>query len=153
MEKASVTVKSLGVTSSAYIYSMYEQSSQRWSDIKQYVPTLNVPNLTLPTMRYPANMGQLANRMRMGMGNVFIHFREFCGTTDMTHTPSIVDLDAETNASSAVPRNYILDELKQQHSNRSNYYRLEFLLLLEFNRIRIFFWVIFLFQGTNYDTS
>jgi hypothetical protein len=141
MEKASVTVKSLGVTSSAYIYSMYEQSSQRWSDIKQYVPTLNVPNLTLPTMRYPANMGQLANRMRMGMGNVFIHFREFCGTTDMTHTQSIVDLDAETNASSAVPRNYILDELKQ-HSNRSNYYRLDFLLLSEFNRIRIFFWVI-----------
>lgn len=77
-------------------------------------------------MRYPANMpnmGQLANRMRMGMGNMFIHFREFCGTTDMTHTPSIVDLDADTYASNAVGKNYILDELKQQQTNRSNYYR------------------------------
>lgn len=123
MEKASVTVKSLGMTSSAYIYSMYEQSSQRWSDIKQYVPNINVPNLTLPTMRYPPTMGQLANRMRMGMGNVFIHFREFCGTTDMTHTASIVDLNADTKASNAVGKTYILDQLKQQQTNRSNYYR------------------------------
>ena len=32
--KASVAVKTLGITSSAYIYSVYEHSTQRWSDIK-----------------------------------------------------------------------------------------------------------------------
>lgn len=125
MEKASVTVKSFGMTSSAYIYSMYEQSSQRWSGIKQYVPTLNVPNLTLPTMRYPPTMGQLANRMRAGMGNVFIHFREFCGSSDLTHTASIVDLEADTNAANAVGKTYIIDTfgMKQPGPGRSNYYR------------------------------
>jgi len=129
MEKASVTVKSLGITSTAYIYSMYEQSSQRWSDIKNFVPTLNVPTLTmptlsLPTMKYPP-VGQIANRMRTGMGNVFVQLREFCGTSDLTHTASIVDIESDTNASNAVGKTYILDQLnmRQQNQNQSNYLR------------------------------
>ena len=106
MEKASVTVKSLGLTSTAYIYSMYEQSSQRWSDIKAYVPNLNVPTLSMPTMRY-APVNQLASRMRTGMGNVF---HSFCGTSDLQHTASILDLDVHT--SSALGTTYItLDQL------------------------------------------
>ena len=88
MGKASVAVKSLGITSSAYIYSVYEQSTQRWSDMKGYVPTLNVPTITLPTMKYPP-VGQIANRMRTGMGNMFIQVKEFCGTSDLNHTASI----------------------------------------------------------------
>ncbi len=129
MEKATVTVKSLGITSTAYIYSMYEQSSQRWSDIKNYVPTLNVPTLTLPslnlpTMKYPP-VGQIANRMRTGMGNVFVQLREFCGTSDLNHTASIVDIESDTNASNAVGKTYILDQLnmRQQNQNQSNYLR------------------------------
>jgi hypothetical protein len=114
MEKASVTVKSLGLTSTAYIYSMYEQSTNRWNDIKNYVPTLNVPTLTLPTMKYPP-VGQLANRMRMGMGNMFIQLKEFCGTSDLIHSASIVDIDIDTNASNAVGKTYIMD----QFSNKS----------------------------------
>jgi hypothetical protein len=114
MEKASVTVKSLGLTSTAYIYSMYEQSTNRWNDIKNYVPSLNVPTLTLPTMKYPP-VGQLANRMRMGMGNMFIQLKEFCGTSDLIHSASIVDIDIDTNASNAVGKTYIMD----QFSNKS----------------------------------
>ena len=125
MEKASVTVKSLGMTSSAYIYSMYEQSTQRWSDIKGYVPSLNMPTLNLPTMRYPP-VGQLANRMRMGMGNFVIQLREFCGTSDLTHTASIVDIESDTNASNAVGKTYIMeqfDRASSQHSQQHNFYR------------------------------
>ena len=114
MEKASVTVKSLGLTSTAYIYSMYEQSTNRWNDIKNYVPSLNVPTLTLPTMKYPP-VGQIANRMRMGMGNMFIQLKEFCGTSDLIHSASIVDIDIDTNASNAVGKTYIMD----QFSNNS----------------------------------
>ena len=86
--KASVAVRTLGITSSAYIYSVYEHSTQKWSDIKGYVPTLNVPSLTIPSMRYPP-LGQVANRVRTGMGNMFIQVREFCGTSDLNHTASI----------------------------------------------------------------
>ncbi len=92
MGKASVAVKTLGITSSAYIYSVYEHSSQKWIDMKGYVPTLNVPTLTMPTMRYPP-MGQLANRMRMGMGNMLFQVKEFCGSSDLNHTISIGKLD------------------------------------------------------------
>jgi hypothetical protein len=113
MEKASVTVKSLGVTSTAYIYSVYEQSSQRWSDMKSYVPTLNVPNLnlTMPTMKYPPTMGQIANRMKSGMGNIFIQMREFCGTSDLTHTASMVDIESDTMACNALGQKYIMDQI------------------------------------------
>ncbi|CAF0904419.1 unnamed protein product [Brachionus calyciflorus] len=129
MEKASVTVKSLGMTSTAYIYSMYEQSSQRWYDLKQYVPNINVPSinlsLNLPNMRYPP-MGQLANRMRIGMGNMFWQFREFCGSNDLTHTPSIVDIQADCSASNAVGKTYIMDQFNLHDNNRlnqENFYR------------------------------
>ena len=122
MEKASVTVKSLGMTSGAYIYSMYEQSSQRLYDLKQYVPNINVPsiNLNLPTMKYPP-MGQLANRMRTGMGNMFWQFREFCGSSDLTHTPSIVDIQSDCSASSAVGRAYFMDQLNIKDNSRVNH--------------------------------
>ncbi|RNA06791.1 immunoglobulin superfamily member 10 isoform X1 [Brachionus plicatilis] len=124
MEKASVTVKSLGVTSGAYISSMYEQSSQRFYDLKQYVPNINVPsinlNLNLPTMRYPP-MGQLANRMRTGMGNMFWQFREFCGSSDLTHTPSIVDIQSDCSASNAVGRAYFIDHLNVKDGSRINH--------------------------------
>lgn len=92
MGKASIAVKTLGITSSAYIYSVYEHSTQKWSDIKGYVPTLNVPSLTMPTMKYPP-LGQITNRMRTGMGNMFIQVREFCGTSDLNHTASIGKLE------------------------------------------------------------
>ena len=130
MEKASVTVKSLGLTSTAYIYSMYEHSTQRWSDIKSYVPTLNVPTITLPTMKYPP-MGQIANKMRNGVGSMFIQLREFCGTSDLTHTASIVDIESDTNASNAVGKTYIMDQFDLRHGESSisanqhfhNYYK------------------------------
>ena len=112
MEKASVTVKSLGITSQAYIYSMYEQSSQRLSDMKMksFVPTLNMPNVSMPTMRYPP-MGQLANRMKSGVGNMFVQLREFCGTSDLNHTASMVDLESDTNTINAVGKTYMMDQI------------------------------------------
>jgi hypothetical protein len=107
MEKASVTVKSLGLTSTAYIYSVYEHSTQRWSDIKSYVPTINVP---LPTLRYTP-VSQLANRMRTGVGNMFIPLGKFCGSSDLSHQPSINDLQSNMNASNSIGKILILDEM------------------------------------------
>ena len=120
MEKASVTVKSLGVTSSAYIYSMYEQSSQRLSDMRSYVPSLNVPTLSMPSMRYPKL--ELTNRMRSGVGNMFIHFRQFCGTSDLAHTASIVNIESDTNASQAVGHHaaYMMEQLGSANSSTAN---------------------------------
>lgn len=129
MEKASVTVKSLGLTSTAYIYSVYEQSTNRWNDIKNYVPSLNVPSLNLPTMRYPP-VGQLGRRMRIGMDNIFIQMKEFCGHSDLIHSASIVDIENDTNASNAVGKTYIMDQfdLKKKNNeatmiNHQNYFR------------------------------
>jgi hypothetical protein len=111
MEKASVTVKSLGYTSGAYIYSMYESSSQRLNDMKSFVPSLNMPNVSMPTMRYPP-MGQLATRMRSGMDSMFIQFREFCGSSDVTHTASMADIEAHMSANNAVGNNaYIMGSM------------------------------------------
>jgi hypothetical protein len=92
MEKASVTVKSLGMTSGAYIVSVYEHSSQRLNDMKSYVPTLNMPTVSMPSMNRYAPMNQLATRMRSGMGNMIIQFREFCGTSDAAQTVSMHEL-------------------------------------------------------------
>jgi hypothetical protein len=118
MEKASVTVKSLGLTSTAYIYSVYEHGTQRWSDIKSYVPTLNVPTITMPTMRYtPVSI--LANRMRTGVGNIFIPIGKFCGTTDLAHTASINDLQADTNASNSIGKILILDQMDLKNSQQN----------------------------------
>ena len=97
MEKATVTVKSLGLTSHAYLNSVYEQSTQRWSEMKGYRPSLNMPTISLPSMKYPP-VGQLANRMRMGVGNMLLQMREFCGTSDLTHTVSFNDIGTDTNA-------------------------------------------------------
>lgn len=115
MEKASVTVKSLGLTSTAYIYSVYEHGTQRWSDIKSYVPTLNVPTITMPTMKYTP-VSELANRMRTGVGNIFIPLGKFCGTSDLAHTASINDLQADTNASNSIGKILILDQMDLKNS-------------------------------------
>lgn len=130
--KASIAVKSLGINSSAYIYSVYEHSSQRWMDIKGYVPTLHVPTLTLPTMKYPP-VGEIANRMRTGMGNMLGQVREFCGTSDLNNTASYGDLEFHTNANSAVGgQACILDKIakkndseheQQRKTQFENYYR------------------------------
>jgi len=124
MEKATVTVKSLGLSSTAYIYSVYEHSSQRWSDIKSYVPTLNVPTITLPTMKYPP-VSQLANRMRTGVGNIFIPMGKFCGTSDLSHTVSINDLQSDMNASNTIGNILIIDErdLKATNPQNMNHYQ------------------------------
>jgi hypothetical protein len=123
MEKASVTVKSLGVTSGAYIYSMYEHSSQRFADMKSYVPSVNVNMKSyVPTLRYPP-MGQLANRMRLGMGNMIVQFREFrgyCGSTDLAHTPSLIDIELDTNTGNAISRTYIIDQLDRQKQQKKH---------------------------------
>jgi hypothetical protein len=112
MEKATVTVKSLGLTSHAYLNSMYEQSTQRWSEMKGYRPSINMPTISLPSMRYPP-VGQLANRMRMGVGNMLFQMREFCGTNDLTHTNSFNDLELETNALNQVGATFIIKDSHQ----------------------------------------
>jgi hypothetical protein len=86
VEKAGVTVRSLGLTSGAYIVSVYEHGSQRFNDmnLKSYVPTM--PTVTSINKYGP---GQLATRVRSGMGNMIIQFREFCGTNDAAHTVSM----------------------------------------------------------------
>lgn len=123
MEKASVTMKSFGVTSGAYIYSMYEHSSQRFADMKSYVPSVNMNMKSyVPTIRYPP-MGQLANRMRMGMGNMFIQLREFrgyCGSTDLTNTPSLIDIELDTNTGNAISRTYIIEQLDRQKQQQKH---------------------------------
>ncbi len=106
VEKATVTVKSLGLTSHAYLNSMYEQSTQRWSEMKGYRPSINMPTLNLPSMKYPP-VGQLANRMRMGVGNMLLQMREFCGTNDLTHTRSFNNLETDTNAFNQIGSTFI----------------------------------------------
>lgn len=104
LRKGVETFKSIGVTSSAYIYSMYEQSSQRLQNIK-------MPNLSVPVVRYPA-MGDFTQRMtrlRTGMADVFIQLREFCGSSDLAHTASIATIESDCNALSAVGRTSIMD--------------------------------------------
>ena len=93
MEKASVTVRSLGVTSSAYMYSLYEHSSQRFSNMRTYMPTMSIP--AMPSLSMPRyRPSQLAVRMRTGMGNVLLQVREFCGSTDLAHTASMATIDS-----------------------------------------------------------
>jgi hypothetical protein len=96
---------------------VYEHGSQRFNDMKSFVPTLNMPNVSMPTMRYPP-MGQLATRMRSGMDNMFIQFREFCGSSDITHTASMADIEAHMSASSAVGNNtYIMGPMRSGDSH------------------------------------
>ena len=78
--------------------------------MKSFVPTLNMPNVSMPTMRYPP-MGQLANRMKSGVGNMFVQLREFCGTSDLNHTASMVDLESDTNTINAVGKTYMMDQI------------------------------------------
>lgn len=100
-EKASVTVKSLGVTSTAYFYSVYEHGTQRLNTIKSYrLPTL--PHVSLPAMRYPNQLVTRMGRLRTGVADVFLQFKEFCGSSDLTHTASIATIESDTNASNAV---------------------------------------------------
>jgi hypothetical protein len=114
LEKASVTVKSIGVTSTAYFYSVYEQSSQRLNTFKSYkLPTL--PTVTLPTMRYSNQLVTRMGRLRTGVADVLLQFREFCGSSDLTHTASIATIESDTNASNAV--GYIVGKLS--HMERS----------------------------------
>lgn len=130
MEKASVTVKSLGLTSTAYMYSVYEHSTQRWSDIKNYVPTLNVPTITMRTMKYTP-VSELANRMRTGVGNIFIPIGKFCGTSDLAHTASINNLQSDTNASNSIGKILILDQMDLTNTPQNIQHQYKFLNFLK----------------------
>jgi hypothetical protein len=102
VEKASITVKSIGVHSSSYLYSVYEHGTQRLSNIKSYVPTLNVPTITLPTSRYTNQLVTRMDRLRVGVADYFFQIREFCGTSDMMHTVSMATIHTDTNAANNV---------------------------------------------------
>ena len=96
---------------------MYEQSTQRWSDIKGYRPSINMPTINLPSMKYPP-VGQLANRMRMGVGNMLLQMREFCGSNDLTQTRSFNDLDTDTNAFNQIGSTFInIDQFDMEQNN------------------------------------
>ena len=113
LEKATVTVKSIGVTSTAYFYSVYEQSTQRLHTIKSYkLPTL--PTVSLPTMKYSNQLATRMGRLRTGVADVFLQFREFCGSSDLTHTASIATIESDTNASNAV--GYIVGKISHMES-------------------------------------
>ena len=113
LEKASTTVKSIGVTSTAYFYSVYEQSTQRLHTIKSYkLPTL--PTVSLPAMKYSNQIATRMGRLRTGVADVFLQFREFCGSSDLTHTASIATIESDTNASNAV--GYIVGKCSHMES-------------------------------------
>ena len=113
IEKATVTVKSIGVTSTAYFYSVYEQSTQRLHTIKSYkLPTL--PTVSLPAMKYSNQIATRMGRLRTGVADVFLQFREFCGSSDLTHTASIATIESDTNASATV--GYIVGKISHMES-------------------------------------